>query len=110
MSAQPFRVSVRTNEPQTFVWELGRTADPSATLGMTKGWAALPCSLLNRRWTEAERRIGEPLVGNTLNGSVTHPFVIPSVAEVSAVRLSSHTNVCGSLVLTQPGRAGIDGR
>ena len=86
---------MRTNEPQTFVWELGRTADPSATLGMTKGRAALPCSAAKQTLDEAERRIGEPLLGNTLSGSVTLPFVIPSVAEGSAVRPSSQTNVCG---------------
>jgi hypothetical protein len=31
------RGCVRTNETQTFVEEPGRTADPSAALGMTKG-------------------------------------------------------------------------
>jgi hypothetical protein len=39
---QPSRVCVRTNETQAFVWEPGRTEDPSAALGMTKGRVTLP--------------------------------------------------------------------
>jgi hypothetical protein len=36
------RVCVRTNKTQTFEREPGRTADPSAALGMTKGRVTRP--------------------------------------------------------------------
>jgi hypothetical protein len=39
-SYEGFKVCVRTSETQTFEREPGRTADPSAALGMTKGRAS----------------------------------------------------------------------
>jgi hypothetical protein len=79
------------------VREPGRTTDPSASLGMTKG-AALP-------GMAAKQRLGGVLVSGylatTIYGSVTVPFVIPSAAEGSAVRPGSRTKVWVPLVLTQ---------
>ena len=65
----------------------GRTADPSAALGMTKGRAALPCTVI------AKQTLPKMLP----------PFVIPSAAEGSAVR-PGPTQL--SLVLTQTLRLG----
>jgi hypothetical protein len=80
-----------------------RTADPSAALGMTKGRAALPCGVTAVMTKgSAALPFGEAVVMTkeraafslgfvpaistiNLNGSDTLPFVIPSVAEGSAV-------------------------
>jgi hypothetical protein len=96
---------VRTNETQTFVWEPGRTADPSAALGMTKGKAALPCTAANQTLDREEGTFWSAYFATTIYGSVTLPFVIPSAAEGSAVRPGSRTKVCVSLVLTHPLKA-----
>jgi hypothetical protein len=64
-----------------------RTADPSASLGMTKGRVALPfgAMVVNAFCSAA-----------ALHGSVALPFVIPSEAERSAVLLISSENPLAS--------------
>jgi hypothetical protein len=54
-----------------------KTADPSATLGMTKGTAAAPL----RAAAERTPSVQQPF----FYGSLALPFVIPSVAEGSAI-------------------------
>jgi hypothetical protein len=71
-------------ETQTFEREPGRTADPSAALGMTKGRVALPC-------TAARQTLGGAFVSayiaTTIYGRVALPFVIPSAGICGAPRL-----------------------
>ena len=92
---------MRTSETQTFVREPGRTADPSAALGMTKGRAALPCTAAKQTLGREEGGVfASAYLATTIYGSVTLPFVIPSAAEGSAVRPGSRTKVWVLLVLT----------
>jgi hypothetical protein len=58
------------------------TADPSASLGMTKGAATLPRKVVAGQGAFHNSRV-RSAVG--LSGIAAHPFVIPSEAEGSAV-------------------------
>jgi hypothetical protein len=65
-----------------------RTADPSAALGMTKGRAALPFGeavVMTKERAAFSLGFVPAISTINLNGSDTLPFVIPSVAEGSAV-------------------------
>ena len=69
---------MRTSETQTFEREPGRTADPSAALGMTKGRAALPCTAAKQTLGREEGGVfASAYLATTIYGSVTLPFVIP---------------------------------
>ena len=48
---------MRTNKTQTFVWEPGRTADPSAALGMTKGRVVTFIRGRQIGWTEKKQQV-----------------------------------------------------
>ena len=76
-ASEGFRICVRTNETHTFVREPGRTADPSASLGMTKGRLVLPCSLLNGRWTREGGVLVSAYFATIIYGSGHHPLCHP---------------------------------
>ena len=75
---------VRTgSETQTFEREPGRTADPSATLGMTKGRVTLPSMVVAKQ--TLGRAEGGVFVSaysaTTIDRSVTLPFIIPRACD-----------------------------
>jgi hypothetical protein len=82
---------------KTFPGEVRRTADPSASLGMTKGRVALPRRIVT---TGRELRILHPVTD--AQGKCCPPFVIPSEAEGSAVLRTSPGNVFLNQQRTEP--------